>query len=944
MAEPATKPAPDATTQPAAPAPQGPQMTADGRVMVRTPDGMVSVPAEQAERFVAEGRGQLATAGDVAARADQREFGEGIGNEVRTALEAGADVATLGGFSAATRAVGGQDAADALRKRAEYSPLAKTTGELATLGTLTLATGGAFGEAAAGAAALSPAGAALRAGVAAERAVSGATALSRIGAMGAAGTVEGVLFGAGQGVQDVARAEKYDDMTAESILAHVGRTAGEGALFGGFAGVAAGGAIESGRALIGRARRALSGTGGKADDASSALARSPTDATAGSDASSASRSSADSSAVSKLDGSGSSKSSFDLDVSITDTVDARRPIERMRDQATAVKRLEAEREVWIRETTKDLTELEEATDILAERMRGGFKPQQVKRALEEMPIENFDATISEAADKVSRFMELVDGMSQDPLQLAGLQAGGGGAGALARVRKGAEGAIAALRGTSDEAFNAMENYKRLVGQARKAARSGPARESLDLHYTEIQQFLEDPRAWGGASKLNVDMNPGWHRKINADEIDDAFLSQAPRSSKADPFRQARAGDTAKSAALFDAIGNAAGDTRVQNLREWVEAQSDFARRAEQAYNLGAGSKEIVARAQKARDAIIAKLKRAERTNADKRAFAELGGVLNDIPVTKSIVVSLKGAASAAADVTASATSKAASSSAASGAASSAAAAAATERMAERVARLESLRRAGDGVRASLVDAGRNLARGSFSAVKTALPAATVTLGATKAARFDQAYRTATEYERDPQAATRRVWNAQGETGRYAPQLAAAQAAKIATAGEFLLSKLPRHDAPSLYKEDRDKPPEVSTAERDEFLRYWRAVNDPLSVVEDVADGRLSTEGVETLRAVYPEIYGQLQNHVLDELAQSDTKPPYKVRLLLGQLLDLPTDSGLDADMLIALQESANGSASQAIEQGDGGMLSPSQRSVPDMASNQMTPTQRLAAR
>lgn len=879
MPEPVTKPAPDATTQPAAPAPQGPQMTADGRVMVRTPGGLVSVPAEQAERFVAEGRGQLATASDVAARADQREFGEGIGNEVRTALEAGADVATLGGYSAATRAIGGQESADALRKRAEYSPIAKTTGELATLGALTLATGGAFGEAAGAAAALSPAGAALRAGVAAERAVAGATALSRVGALGAAGAVEGVLFGAGQGIQDVARAEKYDDMTAESILAHVGRTAGEGALFGGFAGVAAGGAIEGGRALLGRARRALTAADSAAPKAS--------------------------------------KLSSKVDDATGLVEDTRTPVQRLRDQATAGKRLEAEREAFIRETTADLSELAEKTDIITERMRGGFKPQQVKRALEEVPIENFDATISDASERLSKFMEEVDGMTQDPLQLAGLQANGGGAGAVARVRKAAEGAIASLRGAPDEAFNAMENYKRLVSQARKAARSGPAREALDLHYTEMQRFLEDPKMWGGASKLNVEINPGWHRKLGADEIDDAFLSDAPRSSAADPFRQARQGDTSKTTALFDALGNASGDTRVQNLREWVDAQADFVERAERAYQLGEGSRALVADVKRAHQAITKKIEQGLRTHADKRAWEELGGELVEaqLPVAFGFgggsVKAWKGVASA---------------------------------VANRVARLEGLRRASDSVKVSLVDAGRNLARGSFKAVKAAIPAATVTLGESKAVRFEKAYRTATEYERDPQAATRRVWNAQGETGRYAPQLAAAQAAKIATAGEFLLSKLPRHGAPSLYKEDRDKPPEVSTAERDEFLRYWKAVNDPLSVVEDVADGRLSTEGVETLRAVYPEIYGQLQNHVLDELATSETKPPYKVRLLLGQLLDLPTDPGLDADMLIALQESAGGAASQAIEQGDGGMLSPSRRSVPDMASNQMTPTQRLAAR
>lgn len=924
MAEPADI-APAEAPPPQAP---GPVRTSDGRVYVRALDGALqSVPEDQAERYLAEGRGQLATPEDVRERELQRQFGEGIGTEIRTGLEAAADTATLGGFSAATRVLGGDEAADAQRERYQRNPGAKVTGELASIGALTLATGGAGGAVGAVARA-TPAGLALRGGLAAERALNTGRSLSQIGALTAGGTVEGLLFGTGQGIQDIALSEQAQARTAEAALAHLGRTAGEGAVFGALGGLGAGAVFAGGGALARRARSALA----RGENGTKSLSRMP-----GARAGAGARASAD--AASGADVALTTRLSNKADVTVDDTFtltlsDNRKPLQRLQDQASAAKRLDDQRGEFITGITRNTDEIHQATDLLAAEARR-VKPSNAKRALEQMPIANYDATLARGDELLTEVRMGTEGMLQDALSREGLR--GRGATSLAKVRDASEAARLALTLGKDEpaeVWSALNYYKGIVGRAADNARDSTAKEMLDAHYHGLQQYLEDTSLWGGMGKLNEGINPGWTRFLTANAVDEQFLSTAPRKSLSDPFRQGRQGDSAKMQALFDALGDVRGGTRASNFREWVEAQAEFARLADETYELSPRARKLANQVQKARDEILAKLDKAIITHADKRAFDELGGALNDVPFVATVTKSLKAGASSAANVAESVGVRAG----AQAGADAAAGAAARGDLAVRAARLEGVRNAASSVASSIATAARGLVSASSRAVKSALPAAAATVGASKGERFARAYLATRDFEVDPHAAVRRAWRAQGDLGRFAPQLAAAQATRIAALGTLLASKLPQRPPPTIYG-DEPEVPEVTPAERDEFMRYWRAANDPLSVIEDAADGRLSFEGVEVLRAGYPELYGSLQEGVLNALQTAEKKPPYRMRLTLGQLLDLPTDPGLEPDMLVALQASAASVA--APTEAEGGVLAPSRRSAPDLSGGQQTRYQSL---
>jgi len=154
------------------------------------------------------------------------------------------------------------------------------------------------------------------------------------------------------------------------------------------------------------------------------------------------------------------------------------------------------------------------------------------------------------------------------------------------------------------------------------------------------------------------------------------------------------------------------------------------------------------------------------------------------------------------------------------------------------------------------------------------------------------------------AAPRRAAQAQQlaqELDAVAPGLGQATAERVVAAQEFLLSKLPtRPPRPSLQPSmEREREPPFDEQQR--WLRYVRAVNDPLSVLEDARRGKLRAEGVEALQAVFPSLYQGLRAQVQAAVGERGSRLDYDTRLRLGGLLDLPTDPSRELEALEAYQ-------------------------------------------
>lgn len=197
-----------------------------------------NVPEADAGYYLQRGwREQTAADVGAAARRGAREadYG-GIAGGAKAGLAAVARGATLGGSDVAARALGGDETADTLRNLREEHPALSAGGELV----------GAVLPAFFSAGESLPASLAARSG----RGIAEVAGGGLRGAI-AGGAAEGALFGAGQGVSDLALSR--DPLTLE----HAAAAIGSNALYGAAAGGVAGGAFKGAEIGLGAAKRAL---------------------------------------------------------------------------------------------------------------------------------------------------------------------------------------------------------------------------------------------------------------------------------------------------------------------------------------------------------------------------------------------------------------------------------------------------------------------------------------------------------------------------------------------------------------------------------------------------------------------------------------------------------------------------------------------------------------
>lgn len=113
-------------------------------------------------------------------------------------------------------------------------------------------------------------------------------------------------------------------------------------------------------------------------------------------------------------------------------------------------------------------------------------------------------------------------------------------------------------------------------------------------------------------------------------------------------------------------------------------------------------------------------------------------------------------------------------------------------------------------------------------------------------------------------------------------------------------------------------PKASSLDMSEhaWLRAWKAVTDPQSVIKAVGDGSASKDEVAALREVYPALYGELLKGVMSGVADAKASGKgfgmSKV-VELGILMDAPVDSTLRPEY-VQLIQSYHGAMSQAQQQ------------------------------
>lgn len=149
----------------------------------------------------------------------------------------------------------------------------------------------------------------------------------------------------------------------------------------------------------------------------------------------------------------------------------------------------------------------------------------------------------------------------------------------------------------------------------------------------------------------------------------------------------------------------------------------------------------------------------------------------------------------------------------------------------------------------------------------------------------------------------------------APNVQMAVGTQYAKTISFLQSKVPQDPLAGkslFYDKSGYQPPDSQISS---FLRHVRAVEQPMTVLQSIKDGSVTKEEVDTLKAVYPGMYQRLQDSIMNAIIDHGEQIPYKRRLVLGTMFNVPTDPTLDPAFINKMQASAIPGQEQGRPQG-----------------------------
>lgn len=140
-------------------------------------------------------------------------------------------------------------------------------------------------------------------------------------------------------------------------------------------------------------------------------------------------------------------------------------------------------------------------------------------------------------------------------------------------------------------------------------------------------------------------------------------------------------------------------------------------------------------------------------------------------------------------------------------------------------------------------------------------------------------------------------------GLMAPGDIARATAQTAIRGsEYLMRKLPTDTATGKTLQPKFDDVTPSEETMTSWLRAAGVVDNPMSVFDSLRRGDLTTDEVDALRNVYPEMYAELQAAVMSEVATLDRPLPYDRALQLGLLIGVPAHPSMTPEYIAAQQK------------------------------------------
>ena len=155
---------------------------------------------------------------------------------------------------------------------------------------------------------------------------------------------------------------------------------------------------------------------------------------------------------------------------------------------------------------------------------------------------------------------------------------------------------------------------------------------------------------------------------------------------------------------------------------------------------------------------------------------------------------------------------------------------------------------------------------------------------------------------DPNRVADRITAATSGLNEAAPNITTQAVITATKALQYLHAKAPKNPQSTSTLQPLLDNWEPSDQEVASFERRLKAAFDPLSVIDDLADGKMSAEGAETMRDLYPQLHRETLERLTERLSESKDKLPYETRINLSILLGVPVDDTMNPDFIRRSQE------------------------------------------
>ena len=163
---------------------------------------------------------------------------------------------------------------------------------------------------------------------------------------------------------------------------------------------------------------------------------------------------------------------------------------------------------------------------------------------------------------------------------------------------------------------------------------------------------------------------------------------------------------------------------------------------------------------------------------------------------------------------------------------------------------------------------------------------------TKRERFDRVRQALAHAGSNPGAVTKRLEGQLAVLDEVAPKLSGLVNDRANKAAAYLLGKMP-----PVYTPPFSSPSQalVDPMAMDRFMRRVDVAEDPIVALDYLADGSIAREHADTLRDLYPAIYADVQESIVDALADAQARHepwPMDHRVRVGILFGVQTDPSL----------------------------------------------------